>query len=83
MIQTIIICVTIIAIVTLICHTSYKIHTYKSTDITLKEIYRELDWIKSNYSLNSDTLDKVWDNIQEIKQHLIKVTDELNNQKTS
>lgn len=54
----------------LICYTSYKIYTFRTNHEALDEINRQLDWLKCDYRLNSDMLDKVWDNLQEIKQYL-------------
>lgn len=73
MTQTTIICLSIIAIVALICYTSYKIHTFKANHKTLDEINQTLGWLKSNYKLNSDMLDEVWDSIQEIKLYLKEI----------
>lgn len=76
MTQTIIICLTIIAIVALICYTSYKIHTYEVTHKILDEIRDKLEWLKSDYFRNNYKLDKINDNVQEIKQFLKEITDE-------
>lgn len=70
MIHTIIICLSIIVIVGLICYTCYKTHIYKADKDTLDEIYRELGWLKSDYTINSDWIKKIWDNIQEVKSYL-------------
>lgn len=76
MTQTIIICLTIIAIVALICYTSYKIHTFKGNRDILDNIRDKLEWLKSDYFRNNYKLDKINDNVQEIKQFLKEITDE-------
>lgn len=78
MTQTIIICLSIIAIVALICYTSYKIHTFKSNHKVLNEISDKLGWLKSDYKINSDMLDKAWYNIQEIKTYLKEMVKFIN-----
>lgn len=74
MIQTIIIiiCLSIIAIVALICYTSYKMRTFMANHEVLEKITEQLDWLKSDYRLNSQMLDKVWYSLQEIKECLQK-----------
>lgn len=72
MIQTIIICLSVVLIVALICYTCYKIHTYKASSNVLDDIQIHLDWLKSDYKINSDWIEQIWDNIQELKSYLRK-----------
>lgn len=78
MIHTIIICLSIIVIVGLICYTCYKVHISKVNQEVLDEIHRTLGWLKSDCRESGNWIEKIWDNIQEVKSYLR----ELNEKKT-
>lgn len=83
MIQTIIICLSLIAIVALICYTCYKTHIYKANQEVLDEIHRTLGWLKSDCRENSNWIEKIWDNIQEIKSYLREQNERPTNRETN
>lgn len=70
MIHTLIICLSIVAIVIAICYTSYKSQTYVTDTKVLKDIHKELYWLKATFS---DDLENIQREIRESNDCLQKI----------
>ena len=66
MVQTIIICLSLVAIVSVICFTCYKINTYEANSKALEDINSKLEWLKSDYNLNSTMLRYIEEHLKQL-----------------